>query len=182
MSGICDSKYENAVDCADSSAVPPIGNAYYQSPLNLRFQDTTFHVKQKTKLKGRNTGATFNDFTHNYDIDPDNKIFLKLGKRTYRLQEFHFHVDPVLGSEHAIEGHKADAEVHYVFAGVESEKSVRLSENISNVATFVLGRRNQELIMSSSDVWFDFLNADVKICRSTASVCQVNGLHATMEP
>ena len=53
----------------------------------------------------------------------DDKIILEIDDRRYRLVEYHLHHFPNLfnckDSEHAIEGKKFDAEIHYVFQELE---------------------------------------------------------------
>ncbi len=97
-----------------AAASPPFqkGPIKYQSPIDLRKQDITFHIKQRVETTGKNTGATL-DLDHKIYVVKD-KITLQVGHLQYVLQEYHFHV--LQGSEHYINGKQFDAELHYVFA------------------------------------------------------------------
>ncbi len=88
-----------------------IGPIYYQSPINLEYKNITHQIQQDLKIKGKNLGATLNDHKE-YVLNPDNPVYLKIGKRKYILHEYHFHTQQ---SEHTIDGAKTDAELHYVF-------------------------------------------------------------------
>ncbi|AYV86880.1 MAG: hypothetical protein Sylvanvirus12_12 [Sylvanvirus sp.] len=98
---------------------PLIGIIYYQSPIDLRRSDIFFKVHQTLSTHGKNTGAKFNPTTQNYEVGDDVKVLISANGRTYRLDEYHVHVK--VGSEHAIEGKKADAELHYVFVQIDDD-------------------------------------------------------------
>jgi carbonic anhydrase len=93
----------------------PVGPLRYQSPVDLRKRDVTFHVSQLLKSKGHNDGAKFDKEHKIYVVQQ--RIELRVGTRKYLLVEFHFHV--LGGSEHYVEGKQFDAELHYVFVPAE---------------------------------------------------------------
>jgi len=94
----------------------------YQSPIDLRKEDIDFKISQEIELHGKNRGASL---TASKTYVSDNKIILEVDDRRYRLVEYHLHHFPnLLGcrdSEHALEGKKFDAEIHYVFQELERE-------------------------------------------------------------
>lgn len=95
------------------------GPLRYQSPIDLRNEDVSFHICEYISSKGKR-GATFSEEKKIYI--PDGDVFLKVKGKKYKLAEYHFHSFPnssgCKGSEHALNGRKYDAEVHYVFQEV----------------------------------------------------------------
>jgi len=87
------------------------GILYYQSPINLKESDITFRVLQNIKVTGKIRKTRFDPEHKNYFVL--NNVFIEVHGRTYKLIQYHFHALEL--SEHAINGEKFDAEVHYVF-------------------------------------------------------------------
>ena len=104
---------------SDASNTPLIGPIYYQSPVDLRHSEVFFRIHQQLSTHGKNTGSVFNSFTLNYDVPKDVKVTFQANGRKYRLVEYHFH--DIVGSEHAIDGKKTDAELHYVFVQIDDD-------------------------------------------------------------
>jgi carbonic anhydrase len=87
------------------------GPIYYQSPIDLQTDNISFKIDQDISFKGRNKDAILEE-DKTYNPQPDHPVFLTVDDRKYQLQEYHFHTQK---SEHAINGIKKDAELHYVF-------------------------------------------------------------------
>lgn len=96
------------------SSIPPNGPIYYQSPIDLKTDDISFKIYQKIITSGINKHAIL-ETDKTYNPDPKHPVYLTIDERKFQLQEYHFHTQK---SEHAINGKKKDAELHYVFTEI----------------------------------------------------------------
>jgi len=80
----------------------------YQSPICLQ-TNHVLNIEQHITFDGHNSGATYNSEKKIFEIE--DKIILQIGKKHYRMIEYHFH-EP---SEHVIQEIKYPSEIHYVF-------------------------------------------------------------------
>jgi len=84
------------------------GNGTQQSPIDLDATDDKGSTNlvfdyEKTDLSVLNNG-------HTIQVNVSNKSTLDVGKRSYRLLQFHFHTP----SEHAVKGYQYPMEAHFV--------------------------------------------------------------------
>jgi carbonic anhydrase len=86
---------------------------FYQSPIALRCCDA-IRVKSKICIEGKNKCAHYNRETKNFEVNDE--VLLHVNGKTYRLDEYHFHVP----GEHKVNDRIYPAEIHYVFLEVHN--------------------------------------------------------------
>lgn len=80
----------------------------YQSPIRLQTKNI-IRIEQHITFDGHNSGAYYNKEKKIFEIEEN--IILKIGKKQYRMIEYHFHMP----SEHIVEDTTFPSEIHYVF-------------------------------------------------------------------
>lgn len=84
----------------------------YQSPIYLQTKNV-LRIEQRITVDGDNSGAHYNKEKKIFEVD--DTIVLKIGKKQYRMVEYHFHMP----SEHIINNNKFPSELHYVFLEID---------------------------------------------------------------
>lgn len=87
----------------------------YQSPICLDNKNV-LNIEQFIGLDGFNTGATYNESSKIFEIN--DYIVLRIGKKFYKLVEYHFHVP----CEHIVDNTPTLSEIHYVFLEFDKTK------------------------------------------------------------
>ena len=89
-----------------------MGDTSYQSPIHLQKIDS-IKIEQSVHCQGTNQYAEYDAEDKVYRVT--NNILLKIGKKHYKLHEYHFHVP----CEHIIDNRKFPSEIHYVFMEID---------------------------------------------------------------
>lgn len=114
----------------------------YQSPISLK-TNHVLKIEQHISFDGHNSGANYNPEKKIFEIEEN--IILKIGKKHYRMIEYHFHIP----SEHVIQEVKYQSEIHYVFLEIDKNAPF-VPHDLSNCCPDVCGCSFENIDPSSN--------------------------------